>query len=1070
VAAKNGVGFGSGEALVVDAEAGAGEERFEVPGGLADTIIRPGDELAYVYFPVGGPDYPRLYDATGFALDIEFDDGTFAAAGDPVFDDAYGVAVTPEAQSAARMLWVDQWNRRAIALDAFAGRTVRRIVARLLRSERGAVAGYLDDVSIAPAPPRPNRPLDDVSTTRGTHSSGRFSRGNTAPIVAVPHGGVFGIPMTDASAADWPYAYHQHNRDADNRPAIQAFATSHLPSPWIGDRGVFQVMPSPLAEPRTNRTARALGFSHDEELDRPHLYDVRLEGGIRARMTAADFALGLRFEFSGPTASIVLDHHGRVLWARTTRDGEDTVIDLELDDRRDAPHHYLRLRVPRVVDDRTRLQDGLLSGFLTVDMSAERAVDVLIGISTIGPAEAAANLRAAGGFDAMATAAEDAWTQRLGTVDLEASTEARRNVYSGLYRLFLYPDRHSEAPDGAPRYRSPFGDVLEVPIRTERAPEVRTGVFSANNGFWDTYRTCWPALSLLTPDAAGLLAQGFVQHFIDGGWVSRWSAPGAVDCMTGTTSDTVFGDAAVTGVPNLDLESAYRSSVKNATVPASDPRVGRKGLRPGIFRSYVDTSTHEGMSWTLDNAINDWAIAQQAGVLGSRATSVEDRERYAAEHEYFARRSLGYRAVFDTSRGFFIGRDASGAWRAGADYDPDVWGFDYTETNAWGTAFTVPHDGGGLAGLHGGEEELGRALDRFFARPETGERRNSGSYGFTIHEMTEARDVRMGMLGLSNQPAHHIPFMYMFAGRHDDAHRVIAEARARLFVGSDIGQGYPGDEDNGEMSGWYVFTALGLYPLVPASGTYVLVPPLMDAATIRPLGGGAPIKLRVTRRDGAGTYISRVRVNGAEWNDVSIGHDVLVAGATIEFELSDRPGGWAARSRPVSASSMHRYRDAPIDRTSRADAAARVHSSVRHAARLFDDTGRANVQLRAGDRVEYRFDVPTPLGLYTVTPSDAGEASWTIEGRDPAGDWQIVDRRVAERFDWDAQTRPFLPTAATTATAGDAMAEDATAEDALAGHMAARAADVVAVRFTADAACALQQLEFFAPSARIPSS
>lgn len=617
------MGFDSLEAFALTAEPGYGEERLEVPGEWASRTIGANDELCYVYFPVAGIDYERLYAATGFALDLEFEDGTWASDAATVgrFADGYDASVTPQAQYDAKMLWVDQWNRRSVSLDAFAGRVVRRVVARLSRSPGTAVTGFLDGVTIGERAAAPEHPLGWVSTTRGTHSSGRFSRGNTAPIVAIPHGGVFGIPMTDAAAANWPYAYHEHNRSADNRPAVQAFATSHLPSPWIGDRGVFQVMPSPLATPDTDRTARALGFDHDREHDGPHLYEVQLDGGVHARMTAADFALALRFEFATPAGSLILDHHGTVVRSSTSLDGDTTVIDLELDDRADTPHHYVHVRVPRVVADRSTFANGRLGGHLQLDLAPDGVVDVLIGISTIGSAEAAANLRAAGDFNTMLAEAARLWTEKLATVELAGAPDhVLRNVYSGLYRLFLYPNRHSEAPDGSPRYRSPFGDALAAPLRETSGSEVRPGLFSANNGFWDTYRTCWPALNLLTPDAAGRLAQGFVQHFVDSGWTSRWSAPGAVDCMTGTTSDTVFGDAAVKAVPHVDLRTAYRSAVKNATVPAPDPRVGRKGIRPGIFRGYVSTATHEGMSWTLDNAINDWAIAQLADVLRRRAT------------------------------------------------------------------------------------------------------------------------------------------------------------------------------------------------------------------------------------------------------------------------------------------------------------------------------------------------------------------------------------------------------------------------------------------------------------------
>ncbi|MGH3167172.1 MAG: hypothetical protein ACRDN0_14945, partial [Trebonia sp.] len=273
-AARAGAGFGSPEPFVIEWPRGEGILSFEVPvPDAAGHRVAAGDRLTYVCFPVpaGAPaDEDTFYASTALALDVMFTDGSRLSDLAPL--DQHGHRVTPEAQCAAKTLYVDQWNARAIALDAVAGRVVERVIARVRRHPGQALTAFLDDVGVAPAPARPASALGWVRTTRGTHSSGRFSRGNTAPIVAVPHGGVFGIPMTDAAAADWPYAYHAHNRRPGNRPAIQAFATSHRPSPWVRDRGVFQLMPSALDAPDCGRAARALAFGHDGEEAGPHLY------------------------------------------------------------------------------------------------------------------------------------------------------------------------------------------------------------------------------------------------------------------------------------------------------------------------------------------------------------------------------------------------------------------------------------------------------------------------------------------------------------------------------------------------------------------------------------------------------------------------------------------------------------------------------------------------------------------------------------------------------------------------------------------------------------------------------
>ncbi len=1020
LAARNGVGFGSVEGWLVERPSGAGAVSAVVPGSAGHTVAA-GEELSWVWFPERTlpdgatepteADLPHFWDATAFAVDVVFTDGTRLsehAAG----HDQHGDALTPTAQDAARKTWVDQWNRRAVDLTPFEGRVVDRLEARLGADTaaadddgvRPALRGWLDEVVVGPARPTPTTPLDHVRTTRGTQASSRFSRGNNAPLVGLPHGGVFGLPMTDASSNRWPYAYQEHSRTDDAgrvRPAIQAFATSHIPSPWMADRGVFQVMPSPLDTPDVDRAARALGFDHDDEHDGPHRYRVALDQGVTAEVTAGEFALG--FRFTG-TRSVVLDHHGRVSDVSVTVTDGTAVVEALLDDRPGTPPHHVHVRVAGVTADHTTVGEHELRGWLSVAGD----VDVLLGISTVSIEDARANLDAAGTVDAMRAHAEHAWTEVLGTMSFEGATpDQLTSLYSGLYRVFLYPNRAGEtALTGTPRHRSPYGAVLAEPIRDEPGPEVVEGPFTTTHGFWDTYRTAWPLLALLTPETAGELAQGFVEHHHDGGWTPRWSAPGAEDCMTGTTADTVFADLAVKGVTGFDLAEAYRSAVRNATVPPRDERVGRKGSLPGAFRGHVDTRTSEGMSWTLDAAINDWGLAVMAGLLASRAETPADLSRYEAEAEWFARRSLQYRNVFDAERGFFIGRDPDGSWRVGTEFDPRDWGDDYTETNAWGTAFTAPHDGAGVVDLHGGPERFDRTLDRFFATPETGASAFSGSYGFPIHEMTEARDVRMGMLGLSNQPAHHIPFFPMFTGRHDDAHRVVRECLERLFVGSDLGQGYPGDEDNGEMSAWYVFATIGLYPLAPSTGTYVLVPPSVRRTVLRqpgptppvpdrrasggqavPVGRGTETVIEVAEGS-TGAYVASVTVDGAPWTSISIPHQVVVAASHVVFTLSDTPQGWAADTRPVSASEVHGYRDTPVD-------VLPVGASP-----LTDDEGRTVTVLPAGASVA--FDVACPAAaLYTVTVAEPGSYSWQVG---------LGDRTTAvdgAEFAWAGQSRVF---------------------------------------------------------------
>ncbi|MGO3796686.1 MAG: glycoside hydrolase domain-containing protein, partial [Pauljensenia sp.] len=513
------------------------------------------------------------------------------------------------------------------------------------------------------------------------------------------------------------------------------------------------------------------------------------------------------------------------------------------------------------------------------------------------------------------------------------------------------------------------------------------------------------ALLLLCPADAGHLLDGLVQHYRDGGWTSRWTAPGPLDCMTGTTTDVIFADAAARGVGGFDLDDAYASAVHNATVPAPDPRVGRKGIRSQTFRGFTDTSVAEGMSWTLDSAITDAAIGRFATLLLEDLPEGDPRrDALEAEAEYFAARGARYATVFDPRTGFFLGRLPDGTWRVAdpADYDPREWGFDYTETNGWGTAFTAPHDGAGLATLMGGPEALRRRLDEFFAEPETGRAEFKGSYDVTIHEMAEARDVRMGMLGLSNQPAHHIPFMYAFTGVHHRTQEVVREALRRLFLGSEIGQGYPGDEDNGEMSAWYLFAALGLYPLVPASGEFVITAPLFPATRVHLPGGDLEVSTT-----GEGDHVAAVWVDDEPWDRVSIPRERLVRGARIVVRLSADPTDWAEGTTPSSLTPTGARPRLRLDLTDPERARTAASSTVGPADTVFDDRGAGVLLLDEGDRVSYRFERARTTSLYTVTTDTGAAASWDLEARAGDGDWELLDRRLDEVFTWEGQTRPF---------------------------------------------------------------
>ncbi|WP_154792504.1 GH92 family glycosyl hydrolase [Occultella kanbiaonis] len=1041
VAGRPGVGLTSPVPWRARVPAGDGLHRLPLEHPLVGQVVPAGAELTWAVLPQGLPDgvadaadLPHLEDlwaGTAVAVDLVLSDGRRISELGTV--DQYGAGISPDAQAVARRTWVDQWNLRRVGLDAAAGRTIAAVELVVRANPRRELVIHLDSVDVRPVPVLPREALDRVRTTRGTNSTGEFSRGNTAPLVGVPHGCLYALPMTDAGSRRWAYTW-QAGRPGDPRPRLQALATSHLPSPWIGDRGVFQVMPTTGRS--HERAERELAFDHATETDRPHVWAARLEGGIGVEVTAGPSVMAVRSTFAaGSDAAIVLDHLGTMRDVAIAAEAEAVVVTgLLVDDadqmRAPSPPHHVHVRVPATASHDLTVSGGHLTGLVPV--APDAPVTVLVGLSTLDAETAAAHVARVTSFDALADEAAQAWREVLGTVEFEGATDDQQiALASGLYRLGLFPTRQDEPTgDGGTCWRSVYGERMTPSLRAAELgdrPETGSGWYSATNGFWDTYRTAWPLLGLLTPTTAGLAAQGFVAHHLDSGWMPRWSAPSPADCMTGTTSDTVLADMIGYGVPGIDLRQAWASALTNASVPPSDPRVGRKGLHPGLFRGFVSTAVEEGMSWTLDAALNDWSAARIGRALVASLAPGRERAQVEAECEWLERRSLLYREVFDPDRGLFVGRDDDGGWRVpAAGFDPDEWGHDYTETNAWGTAVTVPHDGAGLAALHGGEDRLGALLDAILARPETGSVRKAGTYGGVIHEMTEARDCRMGMLALSNQPAHHIPFMYMHAGRHDDAHAVIADALDRLFVGSDLGQGFPGDEDNGEMSAWWILATIGLYPLVPASGTWVLTPPRVTRTVLRPTGG-AEVEIVVTNPDAGGRFIRSVTIDGEAWHEISVPHAVLARGARIEYELAEEPCGWAGSSRPFSASAVHGFADPLRDVT---DGARSTHPG------LVDDLAAGPVPLEASTAVEIQLTEPTLLGdLMTVTLAETGDLGWTLSALGPDG-WHDLDVRAEEPFTRTAQTRVFR-------TAG-------------------AAGEVTRLRFVPDRSTSLLQLEAFA--------
>jgi len=424
-----------------------------------------------------------------------------------------------------------------------------------------------------------------------------------------------------------------------------------------------------------------------------------------------------------------------------------------------------------------------------------------------------------------------------------------------------------------------------------------------------------------------------------------------------------------------------------------------------MYLGYTDSSSHEGLSWTLEGALNDFGIANLADALAKTASDPRAVQRYQEEADYFRVRAAAYASLFDAQTGFFRGRKVNGEWRQqNDDFNPRRWGGDYTEANAWNFAFTAAHDGAGLAHLYGGQGGLADKLDAFFSTPETGE---VHLYDHVIHEMREARDVRLGMYAHSNQPAHHIPWLYLYAGQPWKTQRITREVLQRLYLGSEIGQGYAGDEDNGEMSAWYLFSMLGIYPLRMGSDEYVIGSPLFERAEVQ-MDNGQTLRVIAHNNSRENVYVQSLNVNGKVWNQTWLKHSQIAQGGTLEFVMGPQPSAWGSdpAAAPPSLTASGAVPQRWHDHASRAQS-IHIHAGI-SAQALVDDDATTDIALPAAASVSFQFEMPTPVEYYTLTNADAALSGldWVLEGKDGDG-WHALDSRSAQEFTWSRQLRPF---------------------------------------------------------------
>ncbi len=757
------------------------------------------------------------------------------------------------------------------------------LAAAALSSLMGAVACSEGAVNAEKSP------VDYVSTLVGTMSKPEFSTGNTYPALARPWGTHFWTPMTGTMGNGWTYSY-----TADK---IRGFKQTHQPSPWMNDYGEFVIMPVTTGLV-FDENSRASWFSHKAETATPYCYSVYLaDHDVLAEMTATERAAAFRLTYPEKDLSyIVVDAFDGGSFVKVLED-ENKIVGYTTKNTGGVPENFRNWFV--IVSDTPFEYVGTVTngtqlsatpssesshsmavvGFRTVK---GQKVNLQVASSFISLEQAERNLGELGdgSFDRIAQEGRDRWNEVLGRIAVEdTDTDRLRTFYSCLYRSLLFPRDFSEIDASGRRvHYSPYNG------------EICDGYLFTDTGFWDTFRSLFPLLNLIYPDVAAKMQEGWVNAYRESGFLPEWSSPGHRPCMIGNNSASVVADGYIKGLRGYDVETLWEAVVHGANaVHEGTMTSGRRGWEEYNRLGYVpcDTGINESAARTLEYAYDDWCIWTLGKALGKSEEEID----------IYRQRALNYRNLYLPDSSLMCGRKADGEFSL--PLNPYKWGGDFTEGNALQYTWSVFHDIKGLIALMGGEENFCRNLDNVFDVPPIFD---DSYYGFTIHEIREMQVMNMGNYAHGNQPIQHMLYLYDWAGQPWKAQQHIREAMDKLYTAAP--DGYCGDEDNGQTSAWYVFSALGFYPVCPASDQYAIGTPLFRKVTVN-LPSGKKIVIDAANNSRENFYIQSLKVNGKAYTKTYFTHSDLSEGARIDFTMAPTPDtkrSTSASDRPYSLS------------------------------------------------------------------------------------------------------------------------------------------------------------------------
>ncbi|WPV02373.1 GH92 family glycosyl hydrolase [Mucilaginibacter sp. cycad4] len=727
-----------------------------------------------------------------------------------------------------------------------------------------------------------------VNTRQGTNTKYEFSYGNTYPATSLPFGMNTWTPQTGKNGDGWKYQYFEHT--------IRGFQQSHQCSSWVNDYAVFSLMPV-AGKLLVNEDERAASFSHDNEIAQPGYYKVKLDNNITTEMSPTERGAHLRFSFpKGKASYLVLDGYTKMSGVKIIP--AERKITGYVNNCRWAPKDFRNYFV--IIFDKPFADYGTWENkkntLAAKNEAAEgegigayirfndgETVEAKVTSSYISPEQAGLTLQTELGkyksFDDTHKAADKVWNQLLGRMAVEGATEEQKaTFYSCMYHANLFSHQFFEyGKGGKPYYYSPYDG------------KVHDGYMYTDNGFWDTFRAQFPLNTVLHPKMEGQLVQALLDAQQQCGWLPAWSFPGETGGMLGNHAISLLTDAWVKGIRTFDpkkaLEAYYHEATNKGPWGSAN---GRPGWKEYYANGYVPftSQTLGSTAWTLEFAYDDFCGYQLAKLTGNKFYE-----------DVFARQMYNYKNLFDAKTRFMRAKDAQGNWIE--PFDPMDWGGPYTEGNAWHWTWSVFHDTQGLINLMGGEKNFTAKIDSVFTEPGT---IKVGGYGQVIHEMTEMAAFKMGQYAQGNEPIHHLLYMYNYAGQPWKAQQHLRNVMDKMYNAGE--NGYPGDEDEGQMSSWFVLSAAGFYSVCPGTDQYVIGSPLFKKMSIA-LENGKKFVIEANNNSKENVYIQSATLNGRPYTHNWISHADIMNGGVLHFEMGDKPAmnrGLAADDKPFSLS------------------------------------------------------------------------------------------------------------------------------------------------------------------------